>query len=178
MFRHAPSNFNPVTTMRIKILSLSVVIMVGWALSAPSASAFSLLPQCFRHDECRPYNAFSPVENRHHGHHGRCRCCCACCCPGPICASVSPMCGGTGCGAAPVYSGPATMTPGEQLQAPAPANPGFTPPPPTPNSGLNQTSMYGGPQAVYGLQPAGYAPYYPSYPMNYYPVNNYPMVPP
>jgi hypothetical protein len=87
------------------------------------------------------------------------------------------MCCDMDCAAGPVYSGPATTTPDPALQAPVPANPGFTPPPPTPNSAFNQTSMYGSPQAFYGVQPAGYSPYYPTYPMNYYPVNNYPMVP-
>jgi hypothetical protein len=89
------------------------------------------------------------------------------------------MCGDMSC-TAPAYSGSAseTMVPGPALQPPTQGGPNFTPPPPTPSSLFNQTSMDGAPQGYYGMQPAGYYPSYPSYPMNPYPVNNYPMVPP
>jgi len=158
-----------------RILGLGVLSVVGWALSTASVSAFSLLPKCLQHHKCenRPYNAFTPVDN----------CCCRCCgggCQGPIFGNLPPMCCDMGCMASqPCYdAAPGTMMPAPSDQAPSPATPGFTPPPPTPKSVFNQTSMRWNPQATSGVEPAGYnTGYYPSYPTNYYPVNNYPVAP-
>jgi hypothetical protein len=183
-----PSNLNPVTTMKRRILALAVLSVLGWALSAGNASAFFLFPHCFHRNYsvivCRPYNAFTPM----------CYGSVVCdgCCP-------SPFCGG-GCCQPPIYSGccdggclpnhsayaagPAMILPGPsnpvpaQTAPPLPGGPNFTPPPPTPIPAYNQTSLRWNSQAPYGVQPAGYYPgYYPAYPMSYYPVANYPTGP-
>jgi hypothetical protein len=190
------SNFNRVNAMKIKILAPTFLSLIGWAVSAGSASAWELFPCCFhRHYSviiCRPYNAFTPI------------CCgnmvCDGCCPSPFscgspCAApiqrcLPPMCA-PGCGDYAYASPTPMMSPmmapsptGPGLQAPpAPGGPGFAPPPPTPAQTLNQAAVGVNPQAMYGVQPVGYNPnYYPQYPMNYYPVNynpnyNYPMAP-
>jgi hypothetical protein len=189
-----PSNLNPVTTMKTKILALAVLSMVAWLLSASNASAF--LP-CFHRNYsvivCRPYNAFTPMC------YGNVVC--DGCCPSPYCGAGScqppiqrclpPMCGDGGCmpGANSFAAAGPMMMPmpvplpfAQPAPQPMPNGPNFTPPPPTPtpNPGpeLNQTTMRWNPQAMYGVQPAGYYPsYYPAYPVNYYPVNNYPTAP-
>jgi len=177
--------------MKTKILTLGVLSLVGWALSA--SNALALWPHWLHHNccnnACRPYNAFSPV-------------CCPmpCCCMAPFCGggvcpppiqSCLPMfsggdCCDTSCSPSlPSYSasGPAVMMPSPSSQPPMGITPNFTPQLPTPNAVYNNTSMRYAPPTPYGVQPAGYNPgYNPSYPvntnpMNYYPVNNYPMVP-
>ena len=155
---------------------------LGMFVSAGDASALWLFPRCLhRHHSiiiCRPYNAFTPIC------HGSVYC--NGCCPSPFCGPGScgpiqshfapPMisngCCDTGCapgGVVQPYAAAPTMLPPPGTHMPLPSGPTFTPPPPMQNS---QSSLRWNPQAMYGVQPAGYAPNY--YPMNYAPINYYP----
>lgn len=170
--------------MKSKILALAMLSVVGWAASATDARAFGLFP-CFHRGYsviiCRPYNAFTPMC---YGNIVCDGCCPTLSCnscgfvPGaPIQSCLPMMCSNGSCEALPAATGPAKSVPapGQAAPMPMPMGPTFTPPMPTPAP--NQTSMYWNPQA-YGVQTAGYNPgYYPTYPMNYNPYYNYPMVP-
>ncbi len=172
--------------MKLKLFALGGLCLVGWALSACQASAFGVFPHCFHKNYsvivCRPYNAFTPI------------CCgnvvCDGCCPSPYCGGPScqlpiqncfaPACGGLTYG--PNSFVPYAVSQPQMMQTPAiPTQnaPSFTPPPPLPNTVYNQTSMGYPAQGMVPVQPASYyPPQYPTYPTNFYPVNNYPMVPP
>jgi hypothetical protein len=181
VFRRFPLNLNPVALMKMKLFALGGLCLVGWALSACQASAFGLFPCCFHKNYsvivCRPYNAFTPI------------CCgnvvCDGCCPSPYCGGPTCQLPIQNCFAS-AYGGQSCCVPyaASQLSSqpsaiPTQNAPTFTPPPPLPNTVYNQTSMRYPAQGMYPVQPAAYyPPQYPTYPMNFYPVNNYPMVPP